>query len=373
MKAGVAVSSVLHAAILTWGLWSLGAPEPLEVANVESLPVELVPVEEYSQSLIGKKDAPVTETPAPEPTEKPAADDTAQNVGENSVDLDSPPTPTERERAVEQTAAPVAAAPPPQPEPSPEPVPQAVPTPRPEPSPQPAEVAQPQEPAPAEPTPAEADPIEEAIATAEAQPEEKPEPQPEPEQKPAPTPEAPQVASLPDRGPVPQVRPSPPRPAQTETKKPEKPVEKPVQAAEDDSEFDPDKIAALLNKEKSAGGGAKRSQQQASLGGDRRTGAKLSMSELDALRGQVSQCWSPPAGVSEAGSLRVTIRMRLDPSGGLEGRPELVDGGSGSTIERAAGDAALRAVIRCAPYKLPPEKYDTWSEVLLNFDPSQML
>ena len=82
MKAGVVVSAVLHAAILTWGLWSLGAPEPLEVANVESLPVELVPVEEYSQSLIGKKDAPVTETPAPDPTDEPAIDDAAQNVGE---------------------------------------------------------------------------------------------------------------------------------------------------------------------------------------------------------------------------------------------------------------------------------------------------
>ena len=368
MKAGIVVSAVLHAAVLSWGLWSLGAPEPLEVANVESLPVELVPVEEYSQSLIGKKDAPVTETPAPDPTETPATDDAAQNVGENSVDLDAPPTPTERERAVEQTAAPVAAAPPPQPEPSPEPVPEAVPTPRPEP-PQPTETVQPQESQPAEPAPQEADPIEEAIATAESEPD--PEPQPEPQ--PAPAPEAPQVASLPDSGPVPQARPSPPRPPQNETRKPDRPVEKPVQAAEDDSEFDPDKIAALLNKEKSAGGGAKRSQQQASLGGDRRTGAKLSMSELDALRGQVSQCWSPPAGVSEAGALRVTIRMRLDPSGGLEGRPELVDGGNGSTVERAAGEAALRAVIRCAPYNLPPEKYDTWSEVLLNFDPSQML
>lgn len=370
MKAGIVVSAVLHAAVLSWGLWSLGAPEPLEVANVESLPVELVPVEDYSQSLIGRADAPVTETPSPDPTETPAVDDAAQNVGENSVDLDAPPTPIERERAVEQTAAPVAAAPPPQPEPSPEPVPEAVPTPRPEP-PQPTETAQPQETQPAEPAPQEADPIEEAIATAESEPAPDPEPQPEPQ--PAPAPAAPQVASLPDSGPVPQARPSPPRPAQNETRTPDRPVEKPVQAAEDDSEFDPDKIAALLNKEKSAGGGAKRSQQQASLGGDRRTGAKLSMSELDALRGQVSQCWSPPAGVSEAGSLRVTIRMRLDPSGGLEGRPELVDGGNGSTVERAAGEAALRAVIRCAPYTLPPEKYDTWSEVLLNFDPSQML
>lgn len=365
MKSGVVVSAVLHTAVLTWGLWALGAPEPLQVAAVDSLPVELVPVEEYSQSLIGKKDAPVTETPAPEPTSRPENAEPAQNVGDNSVDLETPPTPIERERASEQTAAPAASEPPPSPEP--EPVPEAVPTPRPEPAPQPQETAQPAEPAPAEPAPQEADPIEEAIATAE------PEPQPDPEPAETPKPPEPQVASLPDAGPVPQARPAAPRPQPSEAKKPEKPVDKPRQQASQDSDFDPDKIAALLNKEKSAGGGARRSQQQASLGGDRKTGAKLSQSELDALRGQVSQCWSPPAGVSEAGSLRVTIRMRLDPSGGLEGRPEIVDGGSGSAIERAAAEAALRAVMRCAPYTLPAEKYDTWSEVLLNFDPSQML
>lgn len=371
MKSGIVVSAVLHTAVLTWGLWALSAPEPLQVAAVDSLPVELVPVEEYSQSLIGKKDAPVTETPAPEPTSRPENEEPAQNVGDNSTDLETPPTPTDRERAVEQTAAPAASEPPPAPEPTPEPepAPETVPTPRPEPAPEPQETAQPAEPAPTEPAPQEADPIEEAIETAEPEPQ----PDPAPQETPAPQPAEPQVASLPDAGPVPQARPSPPRPQPSETRRPEKPVERPRETAEQDSEFDPDKIAALLNKEKSAGGGARRSQQQASLGGDRRTGAKLSQSELDALRGQVSQCWSPPAGVSEAGSLRVTIRMRLDPSGGLEGRPDIIDGGSGSAIERAAAEAALRAVMRCAPYTLPAEKYDTWSEVLLNFDPSQML
>ena len=321
--------------------------------------------------MIGKKDAPVTETPAPEPTKRPDQADDAQNIGDNSTDLETPPTPTERETAVEQTAAPTASEPPPAPksESEPVPVPEVVPTPRPEAKPEPVEAAAPPEPAPAEPAPAEPtpqepDPIEQAIATAE--------PEPQPSEKPEPQP-AEEVASLPDSGPVPQTRPTPPRPQQEEAKKPEKPVDKPRQAAAEESQFDADKIAALLNKEKSAGGGAKRSQQQAALGGERKTGAKLSMSELDALRGQVSQCWSPPAGVSEAGSLRVTIRMRLDPTGAIEGRPELVDGGGSSAMERAAGEAALRAVIRCSPYTLPAEKYDTWSEVLLNFDPSQML
>ncbi|MBO0664051.1 hypothetical protein LQ948_15560 [Jiella sp. MQZ9-1] len=365
MRSGLVVSSILHAVVLTWGLWALSAPEPLKSAAVDSLPVDLVPIEEYSQSMVGKKDAPKSKTPAPLPTKKPAEKEPAQNVGDNSTDLQSPPTPTERPKATEEAAPPAASEPPP-PQPKVQPKAEAVPTPSPEPTPQPKAAPAKTAPPKASPRQVTPDPVEAAIASADAQPQ----PRPQPEDKPS----EPQVAGLPESGPVPTARPTPPTPERSEAKdRPDKPIEKPAQKAPDKSDFDPNKIAALINKEKSAGGGAKRSQQQASLGGERRTGNKLSQSELDALRGQVSRCWSPPAGVSDAGSLRVTIRMRLDPSGGLEGRPELVDGGNGSPMERAAGEAALRAVMRCAPYNLPADKYDTWSEVILNFDPSQML
>jgi hypothetical protein len=30
-------------------------------------------------------------------------------------------------------------------------------------------------------------------------------------------------------------------------------------------------------------------------------------------------------------------------------------------------------VLKCQPFNLPAEKYDTWSEVIFNFDPSEML
>jgi hypothetical protein len=41
-------------------------------------------------------------------------------------------------------------------------------------------------------------------------------------------------------------------------------------------------------------------------------------------------------------------------------------------IGRAAADSARRAVMRAAPYNLPRDKYDTWSTVIVNFDPSEM-
>jgi hypothetical protein len=40
---------------------------------------------------------------------------------------------------------------------------------------------------------------------------------------------------------------------------------------------------------------------------------------------------------------------------------------------RAAADSALRAVFKCSPLKnLPPEKYGSWREMELNFDPQDL-
>ncbi|HEX2018325.1 MAG TPA: hypothetical protein VGO17_05235 [Aurantimonas sp.] len=354
MKAGLVFSTALHTAVLTWGLWSLSAPDPLDVSSVESMPVDLVSIEEFSEAVAGAREAPLAETPAPTPTQTPETlPMPAENVGDNEVDLPTPPTPVERPRPVEQAAAAQPAPAPPEPAPAPEP------------EPAPVEIPPPVETPPAEtpadatpPEPVEADPVEQAIAEAEA---------------------APAVPPAPRNVPVPATKPAPPRPAVAETRQPERPPEQPqpTEQAEiqtpEESEFDADQIAALLNREQAAGGGARRSEQQAALGTQRTTGATLSQSELDALRGQIQRCWSPPAGVSEAGSLRISIQLRLDPSGALETVPQIVGGGGdGSMVERIAGEAALRAVRRCAPYNLPAEKYETWADVIVNFDPSQM-
>ena len=132
-------------------------------------------------------------------------------------------------------------------------------------------------------------------------------------------------------------------------------------------------MAALLNKEKASGGGAKRSTEQAALGGNKtNNGSKLSQSEMDALRGQVQSCWNIPAGAVDAENLRVSVQFKLDPSGALEGSPEIISGGGSSGVERAAAEAARRAVSRCAPYNLPADKYEAWADVIVNFDPSEM-
>ncbi|MFD2236119.1 cell envelope integrity protein TolA [Aureimonas populi] len=350
-------STVLHTALLTWGLWSFGQPAALDLTQGESLPVSIVPIEEYSASMVGESEAEMTDTPAPEPTQTPETlPMPAENIGENEVDLASPPRPETAPRDRVQTAT--AEAPPP---PPPPPAPEPEPTPEPEPEPEPAPVPVP-EPEVSEPAPAPEPMIDEAAPElAETPPEPEPTPQnvPRPVTRPAPpvrTAEAPRQTP-------------PAEPARQTPREDSAPTQS---QSEREPEFDADEIAALLDRQNSAGGGAQRSDAQASLGGTRNTGQRLSQSELDALRGQIARCWNPPAGVMEAGSLRVSIQMSLDQTGALQGMPQIVSGSGSSSAERAAGEAALRAVRRCAPYNLPIEKYETWSQVQINFDPSEM-
>jgi colicin import membrane protein len=56
----------------------------------------------------------------------------------------------------------------------------------------------------------------------------------------------------------------------------------------------------------------------------------------------------------------------------LEGRPEVVAGGAPSGPGRTAAESAVRAVQKCAPFNLSADKYDTWAEIVVNFDPSDM-
>lgn len=356
MKGSLATSTILHAVVLGVALSSFSAPKTLEVADVESFPVSIVPIEEITQIQQGEKTAPVAEKAAPTPTQRPDPVPDAENAGDNTVDLKTAKAAEPSPREIVSEAPPKPAEKPaPIPEPAPEqpaaePVKTAEPAPTPAPTPAP-QPEQPAEPAPApqevaslppQPTP---DPVAEAITEA--------------------APAEPQFAALPNAGPVPQARPEPPKaaakPAASET------------ASSKQSDFNADEVAALLNKQDAAGGGAKRTTETASLGGARTTrGNTLTQSEMDALRGQIQKYWNIIPGMADGGDVRVTVRMRLDPAGNIVGQPDVeATGGSAGTRNTLAG-SARRAVLRAQPYQLPKEKYDSWADVVVNFDPSQM-
>jgi colicin import membrane protein len=386
MKAGLTTSVIMHAAIIGICLFSLKAPAAFDVADVEALPVDIVPMDALTQIQEGDKKSPMRDKSAPLPTERPDVVADAQKVGDNSVDTEEPATPDPKPKPVDTTSAP-----PPAPEPKDPVKAEDVPKPKEEPK-----------PVPTTERAAEAQPKQDVTPDPVKAPEPKPEPVKKAEPKPAPpTPETtaavePQpkpdkiakaiaadqptdAVPLPNSAPAPDARPKPQQAEAESAKAPErKNSEKPVKQASarpksDEKEFNADEISALLNKQKPSGGGAKRSTREASLGGKKSTGGnKLSQNEMDALRQKLGGCWSIPAGVDDADTLKVSVRFYLDRSGMLEGRPQVIKGGAASGPGRTAAESAVRAVQKCAPFNLPADKYDSWSEVVVNFDPSDM-
>ncbi|QRM56587.1 hypothetical protein [Sinorhizobium sp. BG8] len=355
MKGSLVTSAVLHALVLTWALVSLGSPESFDVADIEAMPVDIVPIEELTQIQQGDKKATLKEKSAPVPTKK-ATPTEGENVGDNELDLKTPPTPEEKPRDIETAAAPEKAE-------------KVVPTPTPEP--EPVEEIVKEEP---QTTPA-------TEVAAEAEPKQEVKPDPKPEEKPAE--EAPaeiaEAEALPDNVPVPVVKPkvetAQAQSAKTPDRKDEEKKKQKKATSANDSDFNADEVAALLNKEKAKGGGRKSSTEEAALGGKKTTGgSKLSMSEMDALRGQIQNNWSIIPGMADAADVRVQVKMQLDQNGDIIGEPEVVATGGSEAARRALAGGARRAIMKSRPFKgLPPEKYDAWSEVIVNFDPSQMM
>jgi hypothetical protein len=98
---------------------------------------------------------------------------------------------------------------------------------------------------------------------------------------------------------------------------------------------------------------------------------------VDAIKGQIYRCWSPPAGAPNASDLVVDFDLQLNPDGTVMGRPQLSGSSAaamGNPYTRAAAEAASRAIYQCAPYKLPATRYSEWKEINpLRFDPREMM
>ncbi len=170
--------------------------------------------------------------------------------------------------------------------------------------------------------------------------------------------------------------------AKEETRKPEPkavatkiptPPKRPPQKQQ--PKFDPRKVEALLDKrvpQRLAATGAALNETVA-LGAANATAARITQSELDALRARLAQLWNPPAGARNPQELVVQIRMQLKPDGTLAAPPTVVNSGQ-SPMFMAARDSAVRAVFRGQPFDmLRPENYEQWKDIEINFDPREMI
>ena len=105
-------------------------------------------------------------------------------------------------------------------------------------------------------------------------------------------------------------------------------------------------------------------------------GEKLSISEKDAIRRQFYRCWIVPAGAKNLKELVVSIKIKLNREGEVIFSKIINDKMIGNnTFFRTASESAMRAVNHpeCKKLKVPKKKYDTWNEIILDFDPSQSL
>jgi outer membrane biosynthesis protein TonB len=137
--------------------------------------------------------------------------------------------------------------------------------------------------------------------------------------------------------------------------------------------FDADKIAALLDKRdptRNAATGAELNSAP-SLGAASGNAAKLSQSEIDALRARLMALWNPPIGAQDADA-QIMIRIRFKRDGTLEIGPQVMTSGSGDRFN-AMRDSAVRAVLVGQPYTmLRPEHFDNWKEIDFVFDTKEM-
>jgi colicin import membrane protein len=165
--------------------------------------------------------------------------------------------------------------------------------------------------------------------------------------------------------------------------KPEK-AEKPEAAAEPlpqkkpppphkQPKFEPDKIAALLDKrapERNAVTGE--TPQEASLGMANGADARLSQSEIDAFRRRITQCWNVPAGAADAQNLSVVFRVQFRKDGTVVRGPDIVKA-TATSMGPVFAESGRRAILQCQPYTmLRQETYDSWKDMEIQFNPSDM-
>jgi len=207
--------------------------------------------------------------------------------------------------------------------------------------------------------------------------------------KPRPAPPKPQPAEAP----APAPKPAPPPPKQVAQVQPPRPLEKPKPPPElvkdepkppQKEKYNPALFQSLLKNlateqpspseegrpqpDKSAGRFS--AQPKAPLG------AQLSASELALIREQIARCWNVPAGARDAKDLVIEIRVVVAPDGSVQ-QATIVDQSryASDPVFRAAAESARRALFNplCTPLHLPPDKYDIWKDMVVNFNPKDIL
>jgi colicin import membrane protein len=291
-------SVALHVLVIGWGLVSFSS-KAFESMPEESLPVDVISSDQLAKVMAGMKSGK-KDNPKPlveKVAEAKPVDDTVGKITEKApVVTDTAPPPQPAEKPVEKKPDP------------PKPVVENKPKEEPKQEPKPIEK---------KPDPPKVDPIAEALKKEEKKPPPKP---------------VVQAAA-------------PPQPSKPKTER----------------TFDQSKIAALLDKRDPS--------RQAVTGDTLNSNAALGLSKGRAadnsatwgalFQSQVERCWKKPYGGIEVQQSEAAFAIKLKRDGTLEGMP-VPEGTPATPYLRVYQESALRAIIECQPYKLPPDYFDEW-------------
>ena len=138
----------------------------------------------------------------------------------------------------------------------------------------------------------------------------------------------------------------------------------------DENKKETDKVTALLDKfpdNRDVGQMIENKPEEKNLMAD----TIITAGEISNMRSQIEMCWNPPVGVRGAASQRVQVKIALNKDGTISNVEPITRDSNG--YREVAINAAVRAVLSCAPYEFPTEKYELWKEIKFTFDPRNML
>lgn len=343
MGYGLALSLLMHLSLLAWAVVSFQRTPELVLPEIQTIEASLVTISDVTRLKQGDPDAKQLEA---KPKDEPKPD-LAKEEAPKPKPMAAPPPP-----------APAAPPPPAEPEP-------------------PKAEAKPPE--PAKPAP---DPIADKLA------------QLPPDPAPGPSPEElkriEEEKKAEEQRKQDEIRKQEERKKEEERKKAEekkKKLELEKKLAEErrkkeeaKKKFDADKIAALIDKSPEKRG-APQSTPLPPINPTDNTGKAageregkdtvLTAREQDLLKSQINSqlgpCSTMPGGGGGTDTPPVTVRWRLKRDGSLDGEPQVVSAPD-TPLGRIAADAAVRAIKKCSPLRLPPDMYAGWSTINWYFD-----
>ncbi len=227
------------------------------------------------------------------------------------------------------------------------------------------------------------------IAEVTAAPPPKPTPEPEPEPQPEPEPASPEPTPEPEESPLPppppppepEPAPVPPPPEQVAEVPPVRKVSAPPRKPPPPQKDSFDQLVSLVKdlEQEVSKRPTPVEQEPTQEEHDNKlrtlqTADRATLSERDAIRAHIENCWRIDPGKEGIQNLTVDIRVSIQPDGRV--RQAIIEDTGRYFSEpafRTFADSARTAVLSCSNIPISPQRYETFKEIVFTFTPQGRL